>query len=242
MKKWSMFILLFTLVTGCQSTAIDSPKDLLPNTHVEIDWVDFLKWEGIEYNGIHSGVLADKTHIGEKLGEIQFKVADNISNSSYKIKDGDAAFHEKGTAIYAINGYPNLLAVESTHAINGYEVYYSTEETKYEWHFKDMPLEKVRKIEIHQAYTPEGTTLVNGINNKEEVDRFLDILEKSEENPNFQPDTLEKDPAYYHMIFYTDGPIAYKYGMQFDGTTFYWHPWDTSILSEEISSFLNLQN
>ena len=41
------------------------------------------------------------------------------------------------------------------------------------------------------------------------------------------------------MIFYTEDPIAYKYNMQFDGDTYFWHPWDTSILSDDIKMFIS---
>ncbi|MEK3886191.1 hypothetical protein [Bacillus sp. FSL K6-3431] len=46
------------------------------------------------------------------------------------------------------------------------------------------------------------------LKNTEEIQQFLDILNDSEENPNFQLDTEKGDPDYYEMVFYTDEPIA----------------------------------
>ncbi|MCC3355710.1 hypothetical protein [Bacillus sp. REN16] len=231
-KKRSMFILvcILLLLTGCRSTPFGG--------HSIIDWVDFIKMDGKEYNGIHSGVLADEQFVGEKIGSVKFKVADNVTNPSYKIRDGDAAFHEKGTEIFKIKDQPHLIAVKDTHSINGYRVYYSKDDIEYQWHFKNMPIEKVKRIEIYQVYTPLGNKQVSKLTKNAEVKSFLQLLENSKTDPNFQPDTEKGDPIYYEMIFYTDEPIAYKYNMQFDGSVYFWHPWDTAILPDGIKMFM----
>ncbi|WP_088044703.1 hypothetical protein [Bacillus sp. EAC] len=225
-----LFILLIFLLVGCRSNHFGD--------HAIIDWVDFVKWDGIEYNGIRSGILADEQFIGKKLGEVQFKVADNITNSGYKIKNGDAAFHEKGTEIYTIEGNSDLIALKDKSAINGYSVYYARDKTDYRWHFKNVPIEKVDAIEIYQGYAP-NTKRITEIKDREKLNAFLKILKNSKENPNFQPDTTKGDPTYFDIILYTDEPIAYQYDMQFDGATYFWHPWDTSILSNEIGAFVS---
>ncbi|WP_428912212.1 hypothetical protein [Niallia sp. Krafla_26] len=231
MKKLSLFIFILLLLTGCRSTPFDAQS--------EIDWVDFIKWDGKEYDGIHSGVLADNRYVGEKMGTIKFKMADNVTNQSYKIRNGDAAFHEKGTEIFKIKDQPNLIAVKSVHSINGYNVYFARDDIEYRWHFKDMPIEKVKRIEIYQAYTPEGNKLISTLTKSEEVKNFIQLLVNSETNPDFQPNTERGDPIFYEMVFYTEEPIAYKYSMQFDGYTYFWHPWDTSILSDDIKIYIH---
>jgi hypothetical protein len=182
-----LFLLLLLLLLGCRTPF---------SGHTTIDWVDFIKWNGIEYNGIHSGILSDEKFIGEKLGEVKFKVADTVTNSSYKTKDGDAAFHEKGTEIYTIKGNPDLLALKDKSSINGYSVYYATDENDYRWHFRDVPIEKVTVIEVYQAYTPNIKKIAE-FTDRDEVNGFLKILKNSKENPNFQPDTSNGDPTYY---------------------------------------------
>lgn len=229
MRRFNILILLLLLLVGCRSTPFDG--------HTIIDWVDFIKWNGIEYNGIYSGILADEKYIGEKLGEVKFKVADNVTNPSYKTKDGDAAFHEKGTEIYTIKGNPDLLALKDKSSINGYRVYYATNENEYRWHFRNVPIKKVNVIEIYQTYTPNMNKIAE-YKDSDEVNGLLKILKNSKENPNFQPDTSNGDPTYYEMILYTDEPIAYKYDIQFDGTTYFWHPWETSILPNDIGAFI----
>jgi len=189
------------------------------------------------YEGIQSGILADEQFIGKKLGEVKFKVADNVTNTGYKIKNGDAAFHKEGTDIYSIKGSANLLAVKDKSAINGYRVYYERDKTDYRWHFKNVPIEKVNAIEIYQGYAP-NTKMITEIKDKVKLNFFLKILKNSEENPNFEPNTTNGDPTYFEIILYTGEPIAYQYDMQFDGATYYWHPWDTSILSNEVEAFI----
>ncbi|MFB3167142.1 hypothetical protein P5G62_008465 [Neobacillus sp. 179-C4.2 HS] len=230
MKKSSLFILLLIVLTGCRTTPFGG--------HAVIDWVDFIKWEDIEYNGIYSGVLADEKFIGEKLGTVKYKVADNVTNPNYKIRNGDAAFHEKGTEIFTIHGHSNLIAVKDASQINGYSVYYSRDATEQQWHFKNVPLDKVNKIEIYQPYTSEGNLLLSTYTNLEELKHILELLKNSEESPNFSPNTEKGDPDYFHIVLYTGQPIAYKFDLQFDGATYYWYPWDPAILSNEIETYL----
>lgn len=233
LKKTRMltFILILLFLSGCRLSAFGG--------QVVIDWVDFIHFDGKEYNGIHSGVLADKSFIGNKIGTVKFKVADNVKNPSYKIRDGDAAFHEKGTEIFQIKDHPHLIAVKDDRAINGYRVYFSRDDDiEYQWNFKDMPIEKVERIEIYQTDSPAGNKLISKLTKSDDINSFLQLLVDSEENPNFQPTRGSGDPIFYEMFFYTDEPIAYKYYMQFDGETYYWSPWDTSILSDEIQTFI----
>ncbi|WP_419887414.1 hypothetical protein ACN6MT_18335 [Neobacillus niacini] len=234
MRKWGFFILLLMVLTGCRSTPFDG--------HTVIDWVDFIKWEGIEYNGIYTGVLADEKYIGDKLGAVKYKVADNVTNPNYKIRNGDAAFHEKGTEFFTIKGNPNLLAVKDDRQINGYSVYYSREAADQQWHFKNVSLDKVNKIEIYQPNATNGDKLLSKYTNQEELNHILELLKNSEESPNFQPNMEKGDPDYFQIVLYTDQPIAYKFDVQFDGSTYYWYPSDTAILSNEIQIFLRQNN
>ena len=226
-----LFFLLFLFIAGCRPLAYIGGS--------KIDWVDFIRLDGIEYQGIHTGALANKVYIGKKIGTVKFKVADNVKNPNYKIRNGDAAFHEKGTEIFQIKNQPHLIAVKNTKAVNGYQVYFSSDDIDYQWHFKEMPTEKVKRIEIYLAEPMKGDKLISKLTKSNDVDRFLRLLVESEETADFQPNIEKEDPVFYEMIFYTEDPIAYKYNMQFDGETYYWHPWDTSILSDEIKVFMN---
>ncbi|WP_066062986.1 hypothetical protein [Neobacillus soli] len=228
-KISSLFILLMMILTGCQTGTL--------NHQTVIDWIDFIKWNGKMYDGIYTGALADEKYIGEKLGEVNFKVADNITDTDYKIKNGDAAFHEKGTNFFTIKGSPNLIAVKSFRAINGYAIYYSRDDSGYKWQFKNMPIEKVNRVEIYPAYTSEAPERIAEIKNPEQISHFLQILKDSKESPNFEPNTEKGDPDYYYMVLYTVDPVAYKFDLLFDGHTYYWYLAEPSILSNDIQAF-----
>lgn len=234
MKRLGILVVIVLILSGCQSI---NDRNLVKSETI-IDWVDFIRWDGVTYDGIHTGVLADQSYIGEKLGEVQFKVADQVSDPYYKLKNGDAAFHKEGTAIYSILDHPQLIAVENADQINGYSVYYDREDSVYKWHFKNVPIKKVNRIELYQLYTAEGTILINEISEPDAVETFLQLLIEGEENPHFEPDTLKRDPDYFEMVLYTDDPIAYKNSILYDGTHYYWYPWETSILAEEIGEFV----
>lgn len=228
-KLGRLLIVLMIILSGCRTSPFGQ--------NVVIDWVDFLKWDGKVYDGIYSGVLADEKFIGAKIGEVKFKVADNVSNPEYKLKNGDAAFHEKGTDIFTIKGVPNLIAVKVSRAINGYSLYFSRDDEKYKWQFQDLPIEKVNRVEIYQTYTPEGLKRIAEIKSPEQVSRFLQIIKTSKATPNFEPNTEKGDPDYYQMVLYTQEPIAYKFDLSFDGHTYFWYPSEPSILSNEIQAF-----
>ncbi len=233
MKKRNMlyFFLILLFITGCRPSAYMGGS--------KIDWVDFVKFNGNEYQLIHTGTLADMDDVGESIGTVKFKVADHVKNPNYKIRDGDAAFHEKGTEIFEIKDHPHLIAVKNTQVINGYQVYFSSDAIEYQWHFKDMPIEKVGLIEIYLSEPLENEQLIASLSKNEDINRFLQILNEGKENPDFHPNLEKTDPIFYEMVFYTEGPIAYKYNLQFDGESYYWHPWDTSILSDEVKTFIH---
>ncbi|MCD8511221.1 MAG: hypothetical protein LRY73_16025 [Bacillus sp. (in: Bacteria)] len=100
-----------------------------------ISWVDFIHINGTEYTKIYSAVISDEEFIGEKIGEVKFKVDGNVANPNYRIKDGDAAFHEKGTELFAVEGHHHLLAVPTDHEVNGYQLYMAKGVRGYDWRF-----------------------------------------------------------------------------------------------------------
>jgi len=214
MKKWIMLSFLLIYLTGCQP---------FMGGQTVIDWLDFIQWNGHDYNGVHNSEIADASFIDKEIGEVRFKVADNVSNPSYQLKDGDAAFHEKGTKLYSIKGEDNIIAVKDEAAINDYRIYFAIDNSKYKWHFDDVSLDQVKKIEIYKSATLAGNQQIATIAAKAGIENFLENL-YSKEAPAFQPNTSTGDPISYQIILYTDDPIAYKYNVQYDGNTYFWHP------------------
>jgi hypothetical protein len=222
-KKISVLLVSLFFLVSCSS-----------HRHSEIDWVDFIKLNDKEYNGIYSGVIADPALVCKEIGVVTFKVADNVTSPHYQTKNGDAAFWEKGTKIYCVRNTPSLIAVKDQNEINGYRVYYSVTDHEYQWHYKDVPKDKIRKIEIYGRHHQ----LLTLVDQENDIKNFVALLDQDEVKNNFEPDSLKGDPDIFEIVFYTDEPVAYKFSIFFDGTTYYWHPWDTAILPDEIGNYI----
>ncbi|MEK4630251.1 MAG: hypothetical protein ABS944_13900 [Solibacillus sp.] len=223
MKKWVLFATLSLILTGC-----------LNETHTEIDWVDFVRFNDTTYYGSYSKEITSETDLGEVASIVEFKVAENVTNSSYKIKNGDAAFHEKGTKIYEVKGTEGIFAVKSDHKINGYQIYSEKERNR----FDEMDQTTVIKIELYQQLDDGMLLHMNTIDNKETIQTLLSILNAGQEDREFEPNWTEHNLDYYHLLFYHGGPIVDSYSLHYDGETYYWYPFEATILDEKISEFI----
>lgn len=93
-------------------------------SNVQIDWVDFIQIGSIQYIAGPGGpTTLQESDLGPVVAHVRFKVAGNICDPNYKLKDGDAAFLGAGTPIYAINGHPKseMVAARRNGQIVAYE-------------------------------------------------------------------------------------------------------------------------
>lgn len=209
------------------------------NQETIIEWVDFVKINGKRYEGVHSGIIADSTSIGEELGEVKFKVADQVSDVDYEIKEGDAAFWDKGTKVFAIQGEPGFAAIQNKDEINGYTIYHeATEYQTFQGKYKDINKAAIKQIEIFKEDKDNQPVLIHTLSKKQEIQALLLILNDGKTNSSFNPNTTQGDPTSYQLAFYTEGPIAYQFPLFYDGEQWYWIPWDTDLLSDDIEGFI----
>jgi len=76
--------------------------------NTQIDWVNFIEVGSNQYVaglGTSADVL-QQGDLGSVYAHVKFKVSGTVCDPNYKVKDGDAAFLDPGTPIYAINGHP----------------------------------------------------------------------------------------------------------------------------------------
>lgn len=84
-------------------------------SNVQIDWVDFIQIGSTQYVAEPGGPTGlQESDLGPVVARVKFKVAGNVCDPNYKLKDGDAAFLEPGTPIYQVNGQPPAKAL-ATH-------------------------------------------------------------------------------------------------------------------------------
>ena len=94
--------LALVLLSACQF-----PGSTHGCSNVQIDWVDFIQIGSTQYvaePGRPTGL--QESDLGPVVARVKFKVAGNVCDPNYKLKDGDAAFLEPGTPIYQVNGQP----------------------------------------------------------------------------------------------------------------------------------------
>ncbi|ATP38719.1 hypothetical protein CSE16_00990 [Solibacillus sp. R5-41] len=226
MKRRLLMLCIPFVFAGCAIT----------NTQTIIDWVDFVKLNDSSYYGIYETELASPDFLGEVASVVKFKLDENVTTTSYKSKNGDAAFHEKGTKIYAVKGLEDVYAVQSNYKINGYQIYFEDGNMS-NYRFDTMSQDEIKKVELYKLNEQGGYKLLSMLNEQTEIQSFLAVLNASEEKSNFKPKMIDKDPTYFEMVFYSNAPIAHRYGLQYDGETYYWHPWETAILDEKIGEY-----
>jgi hypothetical protein len=106
MKRIALLVLFSSFLTSC-NLSFGCPD-------AEIEWVDLLMIDDVKYQ--HPFTVSPNEPLnplvekGEPLGDIEFKMADKAC-SDHKMKNGDAAYIEEGTMVYAIKGYPSSLMV-----------------------------------------------------------------------------------------------------------------------------------
>lgn len=85
-----------------------------------IDWIDALKINDIQYFALPYGSYTVEENMkGEVVGEVSFEMDGNAC-SDHQMQNGDAAYLDKGTEVYAFNGYDSEFRVIANDVI--YEV------------------------------------------------------------------------------------------------------------------------
>lgn len=89
------------LIASCQAPGAGS------GCNAQIDWVDFIQIGTTQYLARPgTGTSVQEGDLGAVYARVKFKVSGHVCDPSYRLKDGDAAFLDPGTAIYQVNGFP----------------------------------------------------------------------------------------------------------------------------------------
>lgn len=98
---------LAMLVAACRSgdSPSPSPPPSTPASVSVIDWVDFIRLGGITYLRAAPPSTIDEADVGPEFGRILFNVSENVTDPSYRTKNGDSARLDAGTAVYVVGDY-----------------------------------------------------------------------------------------------------------------------------------------
>ncbi|NRD79038.1 hypothetical protein HPT25_16895 [Bacillus sp. BRMEA1] len=236
MKKMIIGTLfLFVIIaSGCSN----SPKT--SSGYAKMEWMDFIKLNGHSYQVINTGTLSDPSLVGKEIGIVKFMVSDNVTKPNYKIKDGDAAFLEKGTKIYEVKENPDLVVVKDQQAIGGYSVYYR-DRGSYNYHFKNLNQNEVKKIQIYEDHgdTKLEHRLLSTLTDSSQIKNFFGVLNQGKEDSNFRYDHSHPDQKVFTIVFYTKKAVAYRDNILYNGKEYGWTPWSQEVLPVTIEKFLN---
>lgn len=223
---WRLLLLLVFLA-GCQLTSEeDTERYGTQGEATVIDWVDMVKFNGHDYESAYKLIVDHPGVVGMDVGEVEFNVYENVTNPSYQLKSGDATYMDVGTKLYRIKGEPMMLAVKSEEEIHGYQVYDSSSKS---WHYKDLDQSFVEKISLYHEQQ-----LIREVENASEIDAFLKLINAGEEAPGY---TSSNERNAYTMVFHTGEGVARQYHVYENSNQWYWSPWDTALLPEEVSGW-----
>jgi hypothetical protein len=101
--------LLVTTVVACPGCGSEN------DSIVEISWVDFIMFNGIMYERKFVSLDSLAEEDLKYYDKTKYKLADNVNELGYQIKNGDAAYLDEGTPIYSIKEYsPEFRLVAKT--------------------------------------------------------------------------------------------------------------------------------
>ncbi|NRF92951.1 hypothetical protein HQN89_18395 [Paenibacillus frigoriresistens] len=161
---------------------------------------------------------------------MHFKVEGNVLDSEYNIKDGDAAFLEKGTAIFELIGYPNweVVAVVDLFGVNGYRIF--VEQNK-QFNFGQPAEEKVKKVQIAEV-DQQGKEVIADLS-WGSASFFMSVLNRSVQSDSFIPSRVLGHSKSYQLLLDTGEVIGYKSYIYFDGDHYYTQEGNPVLLPNE---------
>jgi len=181
-----------------------------------IDWIDFVNIGDTAYQGVYNGVLRDPDSVtDEVVGTVGKKLDGNVTDSGYRSRPGDAAFLEKGTKLYRVDGFApeDLVAVRDEERIGGYRLYAREQYDGLPNEDFDAVLQaKPSSVSIYRWRETEPIRILTG----SESETFADYLRQAAYTPEYRSQS-QQDPVYYHFVFDTEEPILYTFGLDDDG-------------------------
>ncbi|WP_425800768.1 hypothetical protein ACHOLT_11590 [Desulfitobacterium sp. Sab5] len=184
-----LFLVLISLIVMLSGCGI---------SQTVIDWVDFVKLNDIQY--LRNNYSIDANNLGSQIGEVKFRLSGNINDPNYKAKNGDAAFLEKGSPIYTVNGYKSSfrIAVRSSNNIVVYQVF-NNPNAKIGADIADI-FNKVEYIGISDETNDKEIVAIRDVT---KINEMVDMLLKAPVNPSSRSERTGK--RYFISYHLKDG-------------------------------------
>lgn len=201
----------------------------------EMDWPDIVVTPDALYMALDNGVLRDPDTVTEEIAfTVEQKLYDHIEDPGYRAKPGDAAFLDKGTKLYRVNGFDpqDLMAAPSDQHIGGYRLYAREG-------FDALPSQDLDRIlqdrpasmDVYPAGSPDPLRETSGA----EAAEFAGLLSSPVRETN-GGNGSGKTPIDYQIVPDNGEPILYAFWLADDGAVRLKEGW---VLNGAIRKFLS---
>lgn len=199
MRRFALIAGIALLLTSCASI-----NQLNQQPVTMIDWVNFIKFNGITYLAAQdeTGRALEQADLGPEVAQVQLKLADNVTDPNYRSKDGDAAFLERGTRIYTVQGYAPQARLAAQHdgRITLYEAD-TNPNAKLGGDLLDLH-DKVAAIGVNSM--EDGTTEVARISDPQQITALVEMVLAAPVDQS-QPLQAGDGPSYFIVFYFKDG-------------------------------------
>src|SRR5690625_3358070 len=220
------------LLVACNSNTMK--EDV--NSNVIIDWVDFVKINDKQYNSLYNGaIISNEKYIGDAIGEVEFNVNDNVKETNYEVKNGDAAYLKEGTLFYEVKGKSNVLAVKDESEINGYRIY-QDESSSEKWSYKNLDLDKVHSVIIMEGYMNPETLHI--LDTQKEIRELITVISKAMEYSSLCRFIILYDPTLYQFLSDNKERDWRVFSLRDGFESWCWYQWDSEFVSENSTEFI----
>ncbi len=184
----------------------------VPAGSVIIDWVDFIKFDGITYLASfdHTGRSLQESDLGPIFASVRFRLDGNVHDPDYHSQDGDAAFLDAGTPVYTVKGYKPQFRLAAHR--DGSIVLFEADTNPNARHGADL-LDiggKVRYIGINSEQ--DGITELGAVKDPQQVAALVAMVLKAPVDQNHQN---EAGPSYFIAFHLNDETTTTRgYGTQ----------------------------
>ncbi|MCL2509307.1 MAG: hypothetical protein FWF05_09045 [Oscillospiraceae bacterium] len=170
---------------------------------VMVSWIDFVKWNGVPYEATE--VSVPESLIGEKLGEVLYKMPHEFKGSRPpKTVDGDAAFLEAGTELFAIEGFSaeNYIAAATQ---DGYVAYrdHDSENPKFTEEMT-IDLNRIKYVRADGYHEGAKYPQVKYLTSADDMQKYIDE-NKEWYNLLYQGDPADKFSLFYGVVLENHG-------------------------------------
>lgn len=200
-----LFVVLVLGLVGCGADGYE-------RTHVDIDWVHFVQWDGVTYVALYDEVMTDESFVGDSFGEVLHRLDGNVTDTNYRSKDGDAAYLDEGTKLYHVLGEPDLLVAKEDWDVRSYRLFARED-------YEEMTFaEAAKRVVAVEVWEMSDTSVVERF----VIDDITPLVaELQDANVLVRDWDVTEDDRYYTFVFVTEDVLSFRLNVQYSDDIWY---------------------